>query len=87
MSVLERIVAYKREEVAARKHERSLEALEREIATLAPPRDFVDALEKHAPALIAELKKASPSRGLIRANFDPAALARAYERGGCACRA
>jgi indole-3-glycerol phosphate synthase len=85
MSVLERIVAYKREEVAARKGERSHAALEREAASTPSPRGFRATLERNTPALIAEIKKASPSRGVIRDDFDPPALARAYEAGGAAC--
>ena len=82
--VLARIAAYKRDDVAARKAARP----HVEIAASAP-RGFRAALERaHAPgrlALIAEIKKASPSKGLIRADFDPPALARAYEAGGAAC--
>lgn len=87
MSVLERIIAYKREEVATRKRERPLAELEDEAAAQTPPRGFRRALEaaRDRPALIAEIKKASPSKGLIRADFDPAALARAYAEGGAAC--
>ena len=85
MSVLEKIIAYKRDEVAARKLERSLAALEREAANVAPARGFRAALERNTPTLIAEIKKASPSKGLIRADFDPSALARAYTEGGAAC--
>lgn len=87
MSVLERILAYKREEVAVRKAARSVSEIESAAREQTPPRGFALALEAVAerPALIAEIKKASPSRGLIRADFDPPALAHAYEEGGAAC--
>jgi indole-3-glycerol phosphate synthase len=85
--VLARILAYKRDEVAARKRARPLADIDRDAAAQQPPRGFLDALEttRDRPALIAEIKKASPSKGLIRADFDPAALARAYAEGGAAC--
>ncbi|MBC7767865.1 MAG: indole-3-glycerol phosphate synthase TrpC [Phycisphaerales bacterium] len=87
MNVLERIIAYKREEVAARKERLPQRIVEEQAQALPMPRYFHDALLKSGdrPALIAEIKKASPSKGLIRADFDPPALARAYEEGGAAC--
>ena len=88
--VLERIAAYKRVDVAARKAALSQSAVEAQARLASPPRGFRAALERDfeqacRPALIAEIKKASPSKGLIRADFDPPALAQAYERGGAAC--
>ncbi|HXQ10324.1 MAG TPA: indole-3-glycerol phosphate synthase TrpC [Caulobacteraceae bacterium] len=86
---LSRIATYKRDEVAARRRARSQAAIEADAAAATAPRGFKAALaQAHAPgrlALIAEIKKASPSRGLIRADFDPPALAQAYARGGAAC--
>ncbi|HYE42478.1 MAG TPA: indole-3-glycerol phosphate synthase TrpC [Caulobacteraceae bacterium] len=88
MNVLERIAAYKREEVRARKAARPQAVVEQAAAAVSPPRGFARALTS-APdgklALIAEIKKASPSKGLIRADFNPPELARAYEAGGAAC--
>jgi indole-3-glycerol phosphate synthase len=87
--ILERIAAYKREEVATRKAIRPLASIEAAAREASEPRGFRRALERaHGPgrlALIAEIKKASPSRGLIREDFEPSALAHAYENGGAAC--
>ncbi|MBU4435700.1 MAG: indole-3-glycerol phosphate synthase TrpC [Alphaproteobacteria bacterium] len=87
--ILAKIAAYKRDEVADRKRRRTLGALENAARNASSPRGFKRALVNgHAPgklALIAEIKKASPSKGLIRADFDPPALARNYEAGGAAC--
>jgi indole-3-glycerol phosphate synthase len=87
--VLQRICADKRAEVAARKAARSLSALEDAARAAAPVRGFAARLGAAVTAggygLIAEIKKASPSRGLIRADFDPPALARAYRDGGATC--
>jgi indole-3-glycerol phosphate synthase len=87
--ILAAIAAYKREEIAAAKRQRPLAALERDAEAANAPRGFLAAIERRLAAgdyaLIAEIKKASPSRGLIRADFDPATLAAAYQAGRAAC--
>ncbi len=87
--ILQRILRRKREEVAARAARVSMAELEARARDADAPRGFVRALESRiasgAPAVIAEIKKASPSKGLIRPGFDPAAIARSYEASGAAC--
>jgi indole-3-glycerol phosphate synthase len=87
--ILAEIAAYKRAEVAALRRETSQDAIEAAAQAASAPRGFAAALARAAApgrlALIGEIKKASPSKGLIRADFDPASLAKAYEAGGAAC--
>ena len=87
--VLDRIAAYKRADVAARKAATSLDEIDREALEAPRVRGFKAALLARRatgrPGLIAEIKKASPSKGLIRADFNPVELAKAYERGGADC--
>lgn len=89
MSILSEIERYKREEIAAAKRVVPLAALERDARSAPTPRGFLAAIERRIDrsdyALIAEIKRASPSKGLLRADFDPPAIARAYESGGATC--
>jgi len=87
--ILQRILARKHEEIAARSAQLPRALLETRIAQAPPLRGFADAIAAKIgaglPAVIAEVKKASPSKGVIRPDFDPAAIARSYEAGGAAC--
>jgi indole-3-glycerol phosphate synthase len=87
--ILERILARKREEIEAARAAVPFAEMQRRAEAAPPPRDFVAAIRARIaagrPAVIAEVKKASPSKGLLRADFDPRAIARGYEAGGAAC--
>ena len=87
--ILDRILAVKAEEVARAKGAKPLDVVRDEAARAAPPRDFVGAIRARIaagrPAVIAEIKKASPSRGVLREPYDPALIAASYERHGATC--
>jgi len=85
--ILEKIVWEKDREITVARERVSLEQLQKQIADLPAPRDFVAALKAtcRKPAVIAEIKKASPSKGMIREDFDPVAIAKGYAAGGASC--
>ena len=87
--ILVKILNRKREEIAERSEKTPLAELKARIETASPVRGFVNAIEltisQAKPAVIAEIKKASPSKGVIRENFDPVAIAKSYEKGGATC--
>ncbi|MFP6796928.1 MAG: indole-3-glycerol phosphate synthase TrpC [Pseudomonadales bacterium] len=84
-SILSRILEYKRLEVEQRKARRTQEMLREFAESAAPTRGFAQALANESPAVVAEIKKASPSKGVIRENFDPAGIATSYYEGGATC--
>lgn len=87
--ILSKIALYKRDEVEKKRTHKSINQLKQDIANVSDPRGFCNALISHKKpknlSLIAEIKKASPSKGLIRADFEPIELAKAYQQGGAAC--
>lgn len=87
--ILQKILHTKQEEIALRSAQRSLQQLAADAANASPVRGFLKSMQQRLamgdPAIIAEIKKASPSKGVIRADFDPPAIARSYEQGGAAC--
>jgi indole-3-glycerol phosphate synthase len=85
--ILQNIFAHKLQEVKFLKEQLPLADLQHQVSVVSPPRDFLDALRQNTtkPSLIAEVKKASPSKGVIRSNFDAVEIAQAYERGGASC--
>ena len=85
--ILEKIVWEKDREVASARERVTLVQLKKQVAELPAPRDFLAALKASCrkPAVIAEVKKASPSKGVIRENFDPEAIAKGYAAGGASC--
>ncbi|WP_410211455.1 indole-3-glycerol phosphate synthase TrpC [Aquirhabdus sp.] len=84
-TILDKIVARKRVELVERRNKISQHDLEQKILTLDPVRGFTKSMQHHRPAVIAEIKKASPSKGIIRADFRPAQIAVQYEQAGAAC--
>lgn len=86
MSILSEILADKRSEVYTSRKHTPVAELEKRIADMPPPKKFIEALlAAPAPAIIAEVKKASPSKGVIKEDFDPVAVAKIYEANGAAC--
>jgi indole-3-glycerol phosphate synthase len=84
-TILDKIIARKRDELVERRKKRSLHNLEQLVQIAAPVRGFAKSLSGRRPAVIAEIKKASPSKGIIRADFNPSQIAAQYEKAGAAC--
>jgi indole-3-glycerol phosphate synthase len=86
-NILEKIVWHKEQEVAQMYATEPIDSIKAKLTSVSPPRDFYGSLQNSyiKPALIAEVKKASPSKGLFRKDFDPIAIAQSYERGGASC--
>jgi indole-3-glycerol phosphate synthase len=84
-TILDKIIERKREELNERRKKRSLNDLEQLAQIAAPVRGFAKSLSGRRPAVIAEIKKASPSKGIIRADFNPSQIAAQYEKAGAAC--
>lgn len=88
-NILEKIVWHKETEVSREREQVPLKALQQQVQSMPPTKGFVEALKRQAaqqsPAIITEVKKASPSKGVIRPDFDPVAIARSYESGGATC--
>ena len=87
--ILQKILSVKRQEIATARADKPIAALLAKAKSESPPRDFIGAIRRKIatglPAVIAEIKKASPSKGLLRENFDPASIAKSYARNGAAC--
>jgi indole-3-glycerol phosphate synthase len=87
--ILNKIIATKQLEVAAAKQQKPLNIVQAEASAASAPRDFVGSIRakiaSNQAAVIAEIKKASPSKGVIRADFQPTEIAKSYEQGGAAC--
>ena len=87
--ILQKILSVKRQEIATARADKPIAALLAEAKSETPPRDFVGAIRRKIatglPAVIAEIKKASPSKGLLRENFEPGSIAKSYARNGAAC--
>lgn len=85
MNFLDTILRHKSDEVSSRMSKKNFDTVQSAANDASPTRGFLDSLRQQKPAIIAEIKKASPSKGVIREDFDPATIAQSYQRGGAAC--